>query len=61
MAKEKKRLNKSAKAAVKLLKDSKLLAAKTQNDPKSEQNFKAADSPVKTSAPNKMRPSKKRG
>ncbi|CAN5577344.1 hypothetical protein BH24ACI2_BH24ACI2_06740 [soil metagenome] len=62
MAKEKKRLTKKAKVALKLLKDSKLLAtAKTTNDSKTEQNFKPSDVPVNTTAPNKIRPEKKRG
>lgn len=62
MAKEKKRLSKNAKAALKILTDSKLLAtAKTINDSKTEQNFKPTDVSAKTSAPNKVRPDKKRG
>ena len=62
MAKEKKRLSKNAKAALKILADSKLLAtAKTSGDSKTEQNFKPTDIAAKTSAPNKIRPNKKRG
>ena len=62
MAKEKKRLTKKAKAALKILQDSKLLAtAKAINDSKTEQNFKPTDVSTKTSAPNKNRPEKKRG
>ncbi|MGI8640333.1 MAG: hypothetical protein ACR2MG_10360 [Pyrinomonadaceae bacterium] len=62
MAKEKKRLSKNAKAALKLLNDSKLLAAaKTINDSKTEQNFKPTDAAAKTSTPIKVRPEKKRG
>lgn len=62
MAKEKKRLSKNAKAALKILADSKLLAtAKTISDEKTEQSFKPTDVAVKTSAPNKVRPDKKRG
>ena len=62
MPNPKKKLSKTAKAAQKILNDSKLLAtAKTSNESKTEQNFKNAESSVKTSAPNKMRPSKKRG
>lgn len=62
MATEKKRLSKNAKAALKLLTDSKLLeTTKTANDAKNDQTFKASDTPAKTSAPNKMRPNKKRG
>jgi hypothetical protein len=62
MAKEKKRLSKNAKAALKLLKDSKLLAAaKATNDSKTDQNFKSSDVSAKTSTANKLRPQKKRG
>ena len=62
MAKEKKRLSKNAKAAQKLLKDSKLLeAAKAKDDSKADQNFKPSDAPVKPSGANKLRPEKKRG
>lgn len=62
MVKVKKRLSKNAKAASKVLADSKLLAtAKTINDSKTEQNFKTTDVAGKTSAPNKIRPNKKRG
>ncbi len=62
MAKEKKRLTKKAKAVLKLLQDSKLLAAaKTINDSKTEQNFKPTNVAPKTSAPIKNRPDKKRG
>lgn len=62
MAKEKKRLTKKAKAALKLLQDSKQLAtAKAINDSKTEQNFKPPNVSAKTSAPIKNRPDKKRG
>ena len=62
MAKEKKRLSKNAKAAQKILEDSKLLAtSRTINDPKADQSYKPADSSIKTSPPNKKRPNKKRG
>lgn len=62
MAKEKKRLSKNAKAARKILEDSKLLAAaKATQEANSEQVFKTTDAPVKTSAANKTRPDKKRG
>lgn len=62
MANPKKKLSKSAKAALKILNDSKLLAnAKAAGDSKAEQNVKPVDVSVKTFAPNKMRPSKKRG
>lgn len=62
MAKEKKRLSKNAKAALKTLNDSKLLSnAKSTNDLKNDQSFTAADVPAKPSAANKLRPEKKRG
>jgi hypothetical protein len=62
MPKEKKRPSKNAKAAQKILEESKLLSvSKEVTDSKADQTFKPAVSPVKTSAPNKMRPNKKRG
>lgn len=62
MAKEKKRLSKNAKAALKILEDSKLLkTSKTANSLKTDDNFKPAGAPLKTSAANKTRPDKKRG
>ena len=62
MAKEKKRLSKTAKAAQKVLEDSKLLAAsKTITDSKADQNFKPTESSIKPSTANKIRPNKKRG
>ena len=62
MAKEKKRLSKNAKAALKVLQDSKLLeTAKTTQEEKAAQNFKSPDVSPKTSTANKMRPQKKRG
>lgn len=62
MAQAKKRLSKTAKAALKILEDSKLLANnKTNTESKADQTFKAADSAIKTSAANKKRPNKKRG
>jgi hypothetical protein len=62
MAQAKKRLSKTAKAAQKILEDSKLLANnKTIADTKADQTFKPTDSPVKTSEANKKRPNKKRG
>ena len=62
MAKEKKRLSKTAKAAQKVLEDSKLLAtSKTITDSKADQTYKPTDSSIKTSAANKKRPNKKRG
>ena len=62
MAKEKKRLSKTAKAARKILEYSKLLAtAKIINELKDEQTFNQTDSQIKISGANKLRPDKKRG
>lgn len=62
MAQPKKRLSKTAKAAQKVLEDSKLLAAnKTSSDLKNDQAFKANESAVKPAPANKKRPNKKRG
>jgi len=57
----KKRLGKSAKAALKLLNDSKQLATKNANDTKADPNFKQTDVAPRTSTANKLRPEKKRG
>jgi hypothetical protein len=58
----KKRLNKKAKVAQKILEESKLLAtAKPSNDLKRGEHFKPADMLPKPSAANKSRPHKKRG
>lgn len=63
MAQPKKRLSKAAKAAQKILEESKLLAAnKATTESKNDQAFKATDAPVKTNTTaNKIRPDKKRG
>ncbi len=62
MAKEKKRPSKNAKAALKLLNDSKLLAtAKAAKDSESDQNFNGETHLPKQTAPIKVRPEKKRG
>jgi hypothetical protein len=62
MAKEKKRLSKNAKAAKKLLNDSKLLAtAKTAQAANSGQEFESSVVTPRTSTANKPRPQKKRG
>lgn len=62
MAQPKKRLSKTAKAAQKILEESKLLAAnKTSSDLKNDQSFKANESVVKPAPANKKRPNKKRG
>ena len=63
MTKEKKRLSKNAKAAQKILENSKLLInAKTDTDTKTDPAFKPNNSEIsKTTEANKMRPNKKRG
>lgn len=63
MAQTKKRPSKAAKAAQKILEESKLLANnKTIIDSKAEQAFKSAESSIKANtAAQKIRPNKKRG
>ena len=62
MPQPKKRLSKTAKAAKKILEESKLLAVnKTETDANTDQAFKPGDSQIKPAAANKMRPNKKRG
>lgn len=62
MPKEKKRLSKSAKAAQKLLNDSKLLAVtKAAQDANSGEEFRSSVVTPRTSTANKPRPHKKRG
>jgi len=62
MAKEKKRLSKNAKAAQKLLNNSKLLAiTKAAQVVKSGQEFDAPEVNPRTATANKLRPQKKRG
>jgi hypothetical protein len=62
MAKEKKRPSKTAKAAAKILNDSKLLAnAKATEEAKTAQTFEAEATPNKVAAAIKPRPDKKRG
>lgn len=62
MAQPKKRPSKKAKAAKKILENSKLLATvKTLNDAKDDQVFESSDSQIKTSGANKLKPHKKRG
>lgn len=62
MAQAKKRLSKTAKAAKKILEDSKLLATnKIINESKADQNFEQDESLFKPASANKMRPNKKRG
>ena len=62
MAKAKKRPSKTAKAAQKLLADSKLLAEKADRDRQSGQEFKSSVvTPRANSTAMKARPHKKRG
>jgi hypothetical protein len=63
MAKEKKRLSKTAKAALKILNDSKILAnAKASDESAAAQNYKTENSSNKpNNIANKVRPEKKRG
>ena len=62
MAQVKKRPNKKAKAAQKILENSKLLeTVKTKNETTEDQVFKPTDPYIKTSGANKNRPDKKRG
>lgn len=62
MAQVKKRPNKHAKAAAKILSDSKLLAnAKATEEAKTAQTFEAEAAPNKVSTAIKPRPDKKRG
>ncbi len=62
MPKAKKRLSKTAKAAQKLLADSKLLAVtKALQNANSTDEFQASVVTPRTSAANKPRPHKKRG
>ena len=62
MPKEKKRLSKKAKAALKAINDSKLLAAaKAANETNAGQEFRATQVTPRTTTANKLRPEKKRG
>jgi hypothetical protein len=62
MATTKKRPSKNAKAALKILEQSKLLAtAKPATDSKTEQAVKPTETAIKTATPKLMRPNKKRG
>ena len=62
MPKEKKRLSKNAKAALKAINDSKLLAAtRAAQGTGSGQEFRATQVTPRTSTANKLRPEKKKG
>ena len=58
----KKRISKTAKAAAKILEQSKLMsAAKNTTDAKSNEIQKPTENLIKTATPKLMRPNKKRG
>ncbi len=62
MAQQKKKLSKSAKAALKILEESKLLKdSRAANELKLLPGDKTTGATPKTNLPNKMRPEKKRG
>jgi hypothetical protein len=61
MANAKKKLSKNAKAALKILADSKLLAAKTSTNTNALPSDKPSGIQPKVNVPKKMRPEKKRG
>ena len=62
MPKEKKRLSKNAKAALKAINDSKLLtASKAANETNAGQEFRAGQVTPRTASANKLRPEKKKG
>jgi len=61
MANTKKKLSKTAKAALKVLADSKLLATKNTANTNTLPGDKPSGSTIKASAPKKIRPEKKRG
>ena len=62
MPKEKKRLSKNAKAALKAINESKqLAAAKAAQGTTAGQEFRASQVTPRTTAANKLRPEKKRG
>lgn len=61
MPKEKKRPSKKAKAARKLLSESRLLTAKTERETQSGSEFKSSVVTPRISSANKLRPEKKRG
>ena len=62
MPKEKKRLSKNAKAALRAINDSKLLAAaKSVGGTNAGQEFRAAQVTPRTTGASKLRPEKKKG
>jgi hypothetical protein len=61
MPKPKKRLSKNAKAALKAIAESKLLASKAANVANAGQEFRATQVTPRTSEANKLRPEKKKG
>jgi hypothetical protein len=61
MPKEKKRLSRRAKAALKTLSESKLLTEKSERDAQAGGEFRSSVVTPRTSTANKLRPEKKRG
>ena len=61
MPKAKKRLSKNAKAALKAINESKLLASKTAKATNEGQEFRAGQVTPRTATANKLRPEKKKG
>ena len=57
----KKRLSKNAKAALKAITESKLLAAKAANTTDAGKEFRAVQVTPRTAGANKLRPEKKKG
>lgn len=61
MAKPKKRLSKAAKAALKAIAESKLLASKAASVTRAGEEFRAGQVTPRTATANKLRPEKKKG
>lgn len=61
MPKPKKRLSKNAKAALKAIAESKLLASKAASVKNAGNEFRASQPSPKTATANKLRPDKKKG
>lgn len=61
MPKPKKRLSKNAKAALKAIAESKLLASKAASVKSAGQEFRAGQVSPRTATANKLRPEKKKG
>jgi hypothetical protein len=61
MPKAKKRLSKNAKAALKTITESKLLASKAASVKSAGQEFRSSQVTPRTASANKLRPEKKKG